>query len=958
MLAQKITFFISNYYTFYITFILFQNSKTSETSIEEWTEVKLDEIEDWNKVGEASISKEINGNITLKFETTSSESIGAIWHKYNFSKKTGLIISFQPMIIPEVGGGLLSSTKYPEGFAIVFTSSPTDNLIGEKASGIGYNGIKNAVVFEFDFNSQIHHLDSLKPHFSVHYKINGEVSSNSLLCISLCNKNLPNFYDSTSKDYLENTVFEISIIGNVLNVKANNDEFLLKNEDLTEFQQLVKEEEVHFGVTAGLIKNTKVIINNLKIFETSSIIENISPNCNILNYLSLKCIKNKVNSVFKETFIDNIFDELQNKSFSTLLEEVINEKKNDITTIINNTIYQITSSFNQISKIYESISTLNLNLCENKLKDMNIIDKNDTLLIFKIDYFLRKIPFVKYEIFHPITKNLLNLSLCNSIKVNISYKIDIDDENIFKYDPLNEFYHDLCFPYTSESGTDMTLYDRKNDFNNNNLTLCTIDCEFKEYNSSTKKVICECNIDNKSFEIKQEKRELPYELSNIIDKREKKFKRINDTYQSLKKENDTFLSYWHYTQKIKEKLEKKSFQENELEKEEENDEYKKISKQYQFSNRDMIEMELQKNLTTKIFKSNPLIINNDNEMFFHFLKETNKSPYKSVNFNEQNSSRYLIKIKDFLEYISILKDENIDSLNKKIKLSNCNYTQNQEKKIEEEKIRILEEQQKTEKKEISESKDMIKDINNLLNILNENKDYLEDPKYFSFYRNTDRKSFTPNKKIQQHLMNNSTKSDFFIGDKNHFLRKDKYDTMRILKLKKQNLSKQLNSLLNESNNKKSKRIKKLRINNINPLVDKFGNESYSKENNYSTMNMNFFNSKISNINNNSTNSLYIQKYDNKKILPSIKNYYPYNAFTKSSISNNMQQPISLEENKNLNKKRESFNLDNTSKELNLNLNLNDETDNDSESSIKSNDNQKNNEENKESDLKDACRSCR
>ena len=459
-------------------------------------------------------------------------------------------------------------------------------------------------------------------------------------------------------------------------------------------------------------------------------------------------------------------------------------------------------------------------------------------------------------------------------------------------------------------------------------------------------------IDNKSFEIKQEKRELPYELSNIIDKREKKFKRINATYQSLKKENDTFLSYWHYTQKIKEKLEKQSFQENELEKEEENDEYKKISKQYQFSNRDMIEMELQKNLTTKIFKSNPLIINNDNEMFFHFLKETNKSPNKSVNFNEQNSSRYLIKIKDFLEYISILKDENIDSLNKKIKLSNCNYTQNQEKKIEEEKIRILEEQQKTEKKEISESKDMIKDTNNLLNILNENKDYLEDPKYFSFYRNTDRKSFTPNKKIQQHLMNNSTKSDFFIGDKNHFLRKDKYDTMRILKLKKQNLSKQLNSLLNESNNKKSKRIKKLRINNINPLVDKFGNESYSKENNYSTMNMNFFNSKISNIHNNSSNSLFIQKHDNKKILPSIKNYYPYNAFTKSSISNNMQQPISLEENKNLNKKRESFNLDNTSNELNLNLNLNDETDNESESSIKSNDNQKNNEENKESDLKD------
>ena len=498
MIVQKINFFLPNYYTFYITFLLCllsRNSKTSETSMDEWTEVKLDEIEDWNKVGEASITKSKDGNISLEFETHLSESAGAIWHKYNFASKTGLIISFQPSI--EVKTGFLGYTTYPEGFAIVFTSSSTDNLIGDEGSGLGYSGIQNAVVFEFDFNYDIIHLDSLKPHFSVHYKINGEVSSNSLLCISLCNKNLPNFYDSSSKNYFEDLVFEISIVGNVLNVKTNNkDEFLLKNEDLSEFQQLLKQEEVHFGITAGLNEKTKIIINNLKIFETSSIIENLSPNCNILNYLSLKCIKNKFNSVIKETFVENIFNDLKNKSFNTLLEEVLNDTKKDITSVINNTIYQITSSFNQINKIYETISNINLNLCENKLKEMNILDKNDTLLIFKIDYFIRKIPLVKYEIFHPITKNLLNLDLCSSIKVNISYRASIDEDNIFKYDPLNEFYNDICCSYTSESGTDMTLYDRKNEFNNNNLSLCSKDCEFKEYNSSTKKVICECEIKN------------------------------------------------------------------------------------------------------------------------------------------------------------------------------------------------------------------------------------------------------------------------------------------------------------------------------------------------------------------------------------------------------------------------------------------------------------------------------
>ena len=525
MRVQKLNFFLPNYYTFYITFLLFLSfriSKTSDTSINEWTEVKLDETENWNKVGEASITKELDGNITLEFESSSSKAVEAIWQKYNFANKTGLIISFQPTIIPEVETGLFGSTTttYPEGFAIVFTSSSTDNLIGDEDSGIGYSGIRNAVVFEFDFNYDFLDFDNLKPHLSVHYKINGEVSSNSLLCISLCNKNLPNFYDSSSKNYNENTVFEISIIGKVLNVKTNNDEFLLKNEDLSEFQQLLGQEEVHFGITAGLKENTKIIINNLKIFETSSIIENSSPNCNILNYLSLKCVKNKINSVIKETFVDNLFNDLKNISFSTLLEEVVNEQKKDITTVLNNIKYQITSSFNQISKIYEDISTINLNPCENKLKDLNIIDKNDTLIIFKIDYYIRKIPLVKYEIFHPITKILLNLNFCNFIKVNISYRASIDEDNLFKYDPLNEFYNDICFPYTSESGTDMTLYDRKNEFNNNNLSLCSKECEFKEYNSSTKKVICECEIKDdysslEAFIDNVDKEELFYKFIDI-----------------------------------------------------------------------------------------------------------------------------------------------------------------------------------------------------------------------------------------------------------------------------------------------------------------------------------------------------------------------------------------------------------------------------------------------------------
>ena len=38
----------------------------------------------------------------------------------------------------------------------------------------------------------------------------------------------------------------------------------------------------------------------------------------------------------------------------------------------------------------------------------------------------------------------------------------------------------------------MTMYDRKNDYNENHLSLCEANCTFKGYNSSTSKVECEC----------------------------------------------------------------------------------------------------------------------------------------------------------------------------------------------------------------------------------------------------------------------------------------------------------------------------------------------------------------------------------------------------------------------------------------------------------------------------------
>ena len=66
----------------------------------------------------------------------------------------------------------------------------------------------------------------------------------------------------------------------------------------------------------------------------------------------------------------------------------------------------------------------------------------------------------------------------------------------------------------------MTIYDRKNDYNEKNMSLCQINCNFKGYNNKTKKANCECNAKNK----------LPFDDIFNVDKDKliKKFLNVKD----------------------------------------------------------------------------------------------------------------------------------------------------------------------------------------------------------------------------------------------------------------------------------------------------------------------------------------------------------------------------------------------------------------------------------------------
>ena len=254
---------------FFLIVLCIISAAFSGSCTEQWTEI---ELENWTYTGDVNITDK-NG-LVFEFEgeesssSSSADIAGAVWNTYDFSKKKGLLISFKPQILTyssETGSG-----KYPYGFAIVFTSSSIENLIGEKGAGNGYEGIMNAVVFEFDFFKHASNNDLNKPHFSVHYNVNGPVSSSSVGYDSkLVNQQLPNFYDSSLDGYYKNIIFEIQLIGNRIIAKTNRGTVLVDH-TFTGFQQLLEQTDVHVGITASMKSERKVTISDFKISEISS----------------------------------------------------------------------------------------------------------------------------------------------------------------------------------------------------------------------------------------------------------------------------------------------------------------------------------------------------------------------------------------------------------------------------------------------------------------------------------------------------------------------------------------------------------------------------------------------------------------------------------------------------------------------------------------------------------------
>ena len=164
-----------------------------------------------------------------------------------------------------------------------------------------------------------------------------------------------------------------------------------------------------------------------------------------------------------------------------------------------NLIIKLTSTSNQKNNEEENNITIDLCQCENILKEEYNISEDDSLCILQIIYEEEgmKIPKIEYEVYYPLNNSndltKLNLELCKDTKIEISIKVKIN-EHLDKHNPKSDYYNDICHKTTSKCDTDISLNDRRNEFVDNNMTLCEENCDLIEYNYVKEKVKCSCDI--------------------------------------------------------------------------------------------------------------------------------------------------------------------------------------------------------------------------------------------------------------------------------------------------------------------------------------------------------------------------------------------------------------------------------------------------------------------------------
>ena len=203
--------------------------------------------------------------------------------------------------------------------------------------------------------------------------------------------------------------------------------------------------------------------------------------------------------------------------FNSIRDNILKEDYHGENKIIEteNVVIQLSTLEDQQKSNNPNASTIDIGQCENILKTRYNISDEQSLIVLKTDIKNEDLTstYVQYEIYHPITKEQLDLTHCKDVTIVVSVPVNLDDNTVSLYDSLSEsgynlfdseddFYNDICSTYTSQNGTDMILSDRKTEIYSlaENISMCQAGCEFDSYDKTTKKAKCNCEVQTNSTE--------------------------------------------------------------------------------------------------------------------------------------------------------------------------------------------------------------------------------------------------------------------------------------------------------------------------------------------------------------------------------------------------------------------------------------------------------------------------
>ena len=193
--------------------------------------------------------------------------------------------------------------------------------------------------------------------------------------------------------------------------------------------------------------------------------------------------------------------------------------------------YQISTITTQ--KNLENISSIDFGECEKILKNNYSLNLSEELIIIKIEHIYEgiNIPIIEYALFSNNGSIPLDLTKCENYFLEYNTQVSLDSNEIYKHDLSSEYYSDSCKQYTSQDA-DMTIYERKNEYNEKNMSLCEYNCIYIKYLVNTSKVQCKCaakndlvfnnntrNKDNKQLlsQVETEKKNTNFDVTQCIN---------------------------------------------------------------------------------------------------------------------------------------------------------------------------------------------------------------------------------------------------------------------------------------------------------------------------------------------------------------------------------------------------------------------------------------------------------